>query len=348
MKIDDSVCVEVIIPEPVILKINDSVYGEIIITEPVILELIKTQELQRLKGVDQAGYPPLYKKRKKVDRLAHSIGVYWLLRMYGASIEEQIRGLIHDVSHSCFSHCIDYTLENGSETTQSLQDDVFDIFVQKSNIKEIVEKYGFDFDYIIGNDFQLEDQELPALCADRIDYLLRDALSFGMISKKDKDYILENLIVEGQNWVFKNLESAKKYADLFLKINTERYSGVSSAIMFRVVGDFLRHSLERGYIAKEDLYTTDNFVIEKISKFVDKDEMLALLWRRMNNKAGKIINDPNDYDVRISCKSRAVDPLFKDESGQTKRLSSIDWQWRETLNEESKPKPYFLKFPKNY
>ena len=36
MKIDDSVCVEVIIPEPVILKINDSVYGEIIITEPQV------------------------------------------------------------------------------------------------------------------------------------------------------------------------------------------------------------------------------------------------------------------------------------------------------------------------
>jgi len=331
-----------------IVKINDSVYGEIVITEQVIVELINSLVLQRLKGVDQAGYPPLYKPRKRVSRFDHSVGVYWLLHMYGASIEEQIRGLIHDVSHSCFSHCIDYTLENGSEKTQNFQDDVFNIFVQKSNIKEIIEKHGFDFDYIIGNHFQLEEKELPALCADRIDYSLRDALSFGFINKKNVGYILEKLIVEEQNWVFKNLESAKKYANLFLRINTERYSGVSSAIMFRVVGDFLRYSLKEGYIIEEDLYTTDNFVIEKINKFVDKDEVLDLLWRRMNNKAGKIINSPDDYHVRIFCKSRAIDPLFKDGGGQTKRLSSVDQPWRKVLNEQSKPKLYFLKFPKNY
>ena len=88
---------------------------------------------------------------------------------------------------------------------------------------------------------------------------------------------------------------------------------------------------------------TDNFVIQKIKKFTDKDEKLALLWKRMNNKT-KIINDPNNYDVQIFCKSRIVDPLFKDENKQTKRLSDIDREWEKRVKQESQPKQYFLKF----
>lgn len=328
-------------------EVYDSVYGKIVITEPVILELIYSLVLQRLEGVDQGGYLPLCKKRKRVDRLTHSIGVYWLLYKYKASIEEQIRGLIHDVSHSCFSHCIDYTL-NGSQKTQSFQDNIFDSFVQKSEIKEIITKHGFDVDYIVNHQFQLEDKDIPALGADRIDYALRDALSYQVISKKNKEYILKNLIVENQHWVFKNLESAKKYAEMFFVLNSEHYSGVSSAIMFRVVGDFLKHSLERGYIEEEDLYTTDNLVLEKIKEFVSEDERLNLLWRRMNNKAGRIINNPDDYDVQVFCKSRVVDPLFKNGSSQAMRLSDAEERWREVLDRESQPKEYFLKFPKNY
>ncbi len=327
------------------MKYKDSIYGEFDITEPVILELIDSPLLQRLKGVDQAGYEPLYVKRKSnCNRFAHSVGVYLLLRQYKAPIEEQIIGLIHDVSHSCFSHCIDYVLKNGSEKNQSLQDDVFDNFIKNSEIKKIVEKYDFDINYILNNDnFPLQEKELPDLCADRIDYSLRDALSFQEIREQDKDYIFENLITENQNWIFKNLESARKYANLFFRMNTKYWSGLPSAIMFRIVGDFLKHALEKNYITEKDLYTTDNFVIQKIKKFIDKDEKLALLWKRMNNKT-KTINDPNNYDVQIFCKSRIVDPLFKDENKQIKRLSDIDQEWKKRVKQESQPKQYFLKF----
>ena len=327
------------------MKYKDSIYGEFDITEPVILELINSPLLQRLKGVDQGGYEPLYVKRgSSCNRFDHSVGVYLLLRKYKAPIEEQIIGLIHDVSHSCFSHCIDYVLKNGSEKNQSLQDDVFDNFVKNSEIKEIIEKHGFDINYILNNDnFPLLEKDLPSLCADRIDYLLRDACSFQELDEKDKSNILENLITENQNWVLKNLENARKYASSFSKMNAIYWSGLRSAIMLRVVGDFLKHSLEKNYITEEDLYTTDNFVIEKIKKFIDKDEKLTLLWKRMNNKT-KIINNPNNYDVQIFCKSRIVDPLFKDENQQTRRLSDIDQEWKEKIKEESQPKQYFLKF----
>ena len=114
------------------MKYTDRVYENIEIDEPVILELINSKTIQRLKDIDQAGYFEPHFPGTAHSRFEHSVGVYLLLKMYGAPIEEQIAGLIHDVSHSAFSHCIDYVLDAGSEKEHNHQDNVFDEFVRKS------------------------------------------------------------------------------------------------------------------------------------------------------------------------------------------------------------------------
>ncbi len=98
---------------------KDRVYGRTEIFEPIILELLASPALQRLKGVDQFGYLPGYAivpaggfPGGPVSRFEHSVGVYLLLRKYGAPLEEQIAGLLHDVSHAVFSHSIDYALHD--------------------------------------------------------------------------------------------------------------------------------------------------------------------------------------------------------------------------------------------
>ncbi len=190
--------------------------------------------------------------------------------------------------------------------------------------------------------FPLKEKDLPDLCADRIDYSLKTAVIFGELGEADKNFLLENLTVENNNWVFKNFENAKKYADLFLKLNTEYYAGFTSAVMFRTVGDYLRYALQKGYINEDDLYTTDKAVLSKIEKYHDKDERFNLLFQRMNKKVS-CINNPRDYDAKVFCKSRIVDPLFKYE-GTMRRVSEIDTKWGIILERESKPKQYFLKF----
>ena len=90
------------------MKYLDQVYGENEINEPVILEIIASPEMQRLKGVDQAGYFEPYFPGVQHTRFEHSMGVYLLLKKYGAPLEEQIAGLIHDISHPAFSHAGDY------------------------------------------------------------------------------------------------------------------------------------------------------------------------------------------------------------------------------------------------
>lgn len=320
---------------------KDRIYGEFEITDSVILELINSPALQRLKEIDQIGYAEPHFPETRHSRFEHSLGVYLLLRRYGAPIEEQIAGLIHDVSHSAFSHCIDYVLDAGSEKEHTHQDNVFGDYIKKSEIPAILKKYNFNLDYILDdNHFPLKEKKLPDLCADRIDYSLRTAVIFGDL--KDANYFLDNLVAENEGWIFKNFEAAKKYAELFLKLNIDYYSGLPSAVMFRTVGDYLRHALSKKYISETDLYTTDKIVLTKIEPHHKDDEQLKLLFDRMNNKIGCRI-DPDNFDAEIFCKSRIVDPLFK-ENNTIKKLSEAEPDWMNILEQELKPKQYFLKF----
>lgn len=135
---------------------QDVIYGKIKIKEPVILDLIKSPTLQRLKGISQGGHAPIFFKilslpysKPKVYRFEHCLGVFSLLKIFNAPIEEQIAGLIHDVSHGVFSHSIDYTLKEGSEKNHSFQDEIFEKFVKNSEIPEILKKYEFNIEYIL-------------------------------------------------------------------------------------------------------------------------------------------------------------------------------------------------------
>jgi len=108
------------------------------------------------------------------------------------------------------------------------------------------------------------------------------------------------------------------------------------------VGDYLKYALEKKYIDKDILYTTDNEVIEKINEHLEADSHLDLLWKRMNDSGG-YENNPNDYDAEVYCKSRIIDPLCW-HNGEIKRVSEVEPNWREVIQKEMEPKRHFLKF----
>jgi len=324
---------------------QDRIYGKVDISLPLVLELIESPSLQRLKGIDQRGYFEPFFPGTGFSRFEHSLGVFVLLKKYGAPFEEQVAGLIHDVSHSVFSHCIDYALEEGSEKEHNHQDNIFESFVKNTEIPSILKTHELGASYILNEkNFPLKEKLLPDLCADRIDYSFRTGLLYKEISQEDIDYFLENLTVENNFWVFKDFENAKRYADLFEKLNSLYYAGLPSGIMFRTVGDCLKYALQKDYITKEDLYTTDREVLEKIEKHLKGDEKLSLLFERMNNKI-KVENNPEDFNAHVFCKSRIVDPLCK-YGRETKRVSDIDKNWIKMVKKESVPKEYFIKFAK--
>lgn len=324
------------------LKIKDLVLGTFVIDEPLILELINSPVLQRLKGVDQGGYTRPFFKHKNHNRFDHSIGVYLLLRRFKAGLAEQAAGLIHDVSHTAFSHSIDYVLESGSQKNHSHQDDIFADYVREGPIPGILERFGLDPEYVLNEkNFPLLETELPDLCADRIDYSLRGMLVFKMISQDRAREFLGDLAIEDNKWVFNTERTACDFARKFSDLNRGFFCGLRNAVMFRASGDYFKYALDRGYVSKQDFFTTDDFVLEKINQHLSDPE-LQRLWNRMNRKDG-FENDPKDCQAVVYCKSRVVDPLFRSEKG-IKRISDAHPDWKKTLDLEIRPKKYCIKF----
>lgn len=322
------------------MNIQDRVYGRVEISEPVLLDIIATPAIQRLKKVDQIGYPKPYYPGESHSRFEHSVGVCALLQRYGASVEEQIAGLIHDVSHSAFSHCMDYALDASTEKDQSHQDNVFHEFIRKTEIPEIIQTYGFDVDYVLDDsNFPLKEKNIPDLCADRIDYSFRDTYVFG--ETNNADYFLNHLTVQDATWVFDDLESAKKYAEFFHMLNRKYYSSQRAATMLKTTGDYLRHGLEKEYISEGELYTTDEEVLLRLKQYHEDDKELYVLFQRMNG--ARTVGRITAGSVEVFCKSRIVDPLcwYNEE---IRRVSDIVTHWADVVKQESHPKCHVLTF----
>src|SRR5436190_23051682 len=94
------------------MRWHDRVYGDVAIEEPGILDLIGSPTFERLKGVRQAGPSALTFPFKNVTRFEHSLGVFLLLRRLGADRREQVAGLLHDISHTAFSHAVDFVISS--------------------------------------------------------------------------------------------------------------------------------------------------------------------------------------------------------------------------------------------
>ena len=179
------------------MKVIDSIYGEFEI-ESVFEQLIRTKEVQRLKGVHQGGASYLINPKWNVTRYEHSIGTMLLTRLLGGSIEEQIAALLHDISHTAFSHVIDFTLKNNEA---DYHEKIYDKIVEASDIPEILSKHGYDYKNILFNEtkWTILEKSAPKLCADRIDYTLRDMYHYGFIEEEEVKYFLSNLkVIDGE------------------------------------------------------------------------------------------------------------------------------------------------------
>lgn len=324
--------------------LEDSLYGKWSVEEPVVAELLACPAVARLAGVDQGGYMRVHFPGAEHSRLDHSLGVFLLLRSFGASLEEQIAGMLHDVSHTVFSHSVDYALAEGSEQDQDFQDNNHRGYVLESGIPDILERHGFDVERILDErNFLLLETELPDICADRIDYMLRMAVLGGAVSVAEAKVMLGTLQVIDNTWVFKDVDAGQRFAELFAFVNHTHLSGFISAVMLRTVGDALGRAIELGAVSRRDLFTTDDEVLAHMRDAAEKDETMRTLWKRMNRQVPVLPDFSDAPETSATLKSRMVDPLCLN-SGEAVRLSAVRPEWGARLKEEFRPKTYGLRF----
>lgn len=297
----------------------DPIYATSEIVEPVLLDLVNTQAMQRARGVLQHGVTALIGITVPTSRFDHSMGVMLLVRRLGGRLEEQIAALLHDVSHTAFSHVIDYVFDG--HNTQSYHEEKKLEFVSSSDIPVTLEKYGYNWlDFMDETSFPLLEQELPHLCADRLDYFLRDARDLGLASDTEIATTLKHLRAYDGQIVTDSLDSARWLGYTFIAADKASWANFCEVGLYELAARAIRRGLQIGVIDESDLWGTDLPAWQKL--LGSSDSQLQHDIQRVNADT-RFKWDEFQPDFWVSTKLRSIDPDLLS-NGTVKPLSSFD------------------------
>lgn len=299
------------------MLISDVIYEKFTVA-PVLQELIQSNPVKRLNGVHQGGAIYLVNPEWNVTRYEHSLGVMLLIKKMGGSVEEQIAGLLHDISHTAFSHVIDYALENRHE---NYHEEIFEEILIKSDVPSILEKFGYDYRDIVLDEskWSILEQPAPDLCADRVDYTLRDMFQYGMISLDEVKSFLDSLkVVEGK-MCLDSIDAAEWFVETYYKEVIDFFLGPLNIYSNDRFAKIIKRALEVGVLTLDDLLKQDHEVIEQLQASQDEDILKGL---GQLNKHVEVEENESDYDLHRTNKVRLIDPLVQ-VNGSVKRVSKV-------------------------
>ena len=309
---------------------EDVLYGSNSIGEDVLVELMRSKPIKRLRGTSQQGFPEreTETKFKIYTRYEHSVGVMLLLRLLGASVEEQVAGLLHDVSHTAFSHVIDLVM--GDPESEAYQDSVLPDYIKNSEIADILDRHGYDVERIsnleTGNDFGLLERKIPDLCADRVDYSLRDGhYQFGM----DTGYCMRHLVVRRNEIIFDSKNAARAFGINYMRCQRTMWASTEARLRYHFISRSLKEALGIGVLNFTDLYKSETHVISKLRRSGQKDVV-----SNINKGLGRlrfVVGEGGN--IELLKKTRYVDPKFI-ENGRIKSLSAVDSSFRRIMERE--------------
>lgn len=241
------------------MRWEDRVYGAVAIDDPALLDLIACPTFQRLKGIRQAGPSALSFPFKTVTRFEHSLGVHVLLRQLGAPFREQVAGLLHDLSHTAFSHAVDFlfTSEEQDHHEQLKPDFLGRPDIVRSLGAMALRPEQFYDDSI----YPLLERPIPWLCADRLDYFFRDSLACDVSTLADIELFLAHLGVVEQTIAFTEVAVARRAVELFRTMNRDWWASATESYIYNEFADALREAMRTGALTEADLMADDEHVL---------------------------------------------------------------------------------------
>lgn len=305
--------------------IIETLYGKAL-AEPVIVQLLETKAMQRIRDIDQSGALVYFGYVPRYTRYEHSVGVWSLLKKVNRPIAEQVAGLLHDVSHTVFSHTGDYLFQQGEEG-HAYQDSIHLWFLEKMKIQDVLKPFQLTLEEVEpdnGHNIALE-QNLPHLCADRIEYNLKTGLLFKKISQEEFNAIRDDLHFENGRWFFTNAALAKKFASLSLDFTQSLWGAPWNDVFNHYIVEMLQEGLKTGLISQEQIhFGTDKQVIDLLRQSNSPYIQKRLKACAEVHKTFKVVqDDTTPYDKLFKTKFRGVDPLVKTKEG-FQPLTAID------------------------
>jgi hypothetical protein len=297
------------------MRWRDRVYGKVSIEDPEILDLISCPTFERLKGVKQAGPSSLAFPFKDVTRYEHSLGVFILLRRLRAPRREQVAGLLHDISHTAFSHAVDFVI---TSREQDHHEQLKPLMLHRADMKRALARLGYSpREFYDDSIYPLLEQPIPLLCADRLDYFLRDGLACGVVTSDFAVRMLGCLRIADKRMVLSDVAIAREATRLFETMNREWWASPVEAFIYNEFADALNEGMRLGVLDRDDLMTKDALVLAKLD---------ASGSRKIAKKLDTIRNfrpeSARGYVPRIVPKERWLDPPVQ-LNGSVQPLSAV-------------------------
>lgn len=302
-----------------LVRYQDRLYGAVEITEPVLRDLMLSGAMQRLRGVLQHGISGLVGITAPVSRYEHSVGVMLLVRRLGATLEEQIAALLHDVSHTAFSHVIDYVF--GGHNSQGYHEEVEAEYIARTDLPDVLAAHGYDWrDFLDEAAFPLLEQPAPALCADRLDYFLRDSFDLGLATLAQCRAVLDHLVVHQGQIVTDDLQVARWCGYTYIQADDASWANFREVALYEVTARAIRLALEQGVLTADDLWEDDETVWARLRRGGDpalREQVLLI------SADTQFVWDEDAPDFWVSTKLRTIDPdvLL---GGKAQPLSALD------------------------
>ncbi len=298
------------------MRWQDRVYGDVAIEEPDLLDLIACPTFQRLKGIRQAGPSALAYPFKNVTRFEHSLGVFLLLRRLGADPREQVAGMLHDVSHTAFSHAVDFVI---STQEQDHHEQLKPMMLERPDIVAALKRLGYSpSEFYDDSIYPLLEQPLPSLCADRLDYFFRDGLACGVVTSGAVDRILGDLAIWDDRIIMTEISIAREAVSLYELMNRDWWAGPIEAFIYNEFADALREGMRLGILRPDDLMTEDDLVLARLDAAASPS--IARTLDRIRHFRPEMAEG---YSPRVAPKERWLDPLVRTDGG-VERLSVLD------------------------
>jgi HD superfamily phosphohydrolase len=221
--------------------IHCSVWGDIEVSD-LAISIIDTPHFQRLHYIRQTGFAYKVFPTATSSRFEHSIGVYHVTRMVLDEIGKKqpdvmpspriqellcIAGLIHDIGHGPFSHLFDSLCKKKLGEKNPW---VHHEYRSKLLFRHLVENHNIDIsadevEFIISKIDDPPTHEwydvlicnpVSSMDTDKMDYVIRDSLHFGMKFTSDIFRLVRNMRVIEQQLCY--CERVKDELELFFQI----------------------------------------------------------------------------------------------------------------------------------
>ena len=303
---------------------------------------IHVPEMQRLKdigmdcGCEYTSFPR-FKDLDPYSRFDHSMGVALIVWHFTGDVQQTLSALFHDISSPVFAHVVDFI--NGDHMKQEFTEEgTYEIIRSSSEIQTILSSLSLTAEDVCDyHRFPVADNDAPYLSADRLEYSCCNMIRYGFVSSNEVQQYYDDLFVgineDGSpELMFSSEENSLGFAQAALQCS-QVYVSDEDRFSMQSLADILGNAIHEGILTKNDLYTTEPMVIQKLKE----TRKYRAEWERYRSYCRMLRSDVPVLGkpwIKVPSKKRFIDPYLSGK-GRVSLLSSEFRQLRDSFLSQS-------------